>query len=204
MAPEDFGGGGDKILVPLELKRRAILPTTKSVGREAQARPQFRVVARRQERFEREAAEDAGELLRPADARRQILSRHGVGHADEVSGDFGGAPFGGAKKQVGDRPLKGAERRAVNRVNNDGNPRAPRRQAGQEAGFAAVSMDDARRRGAKHFDQTQPGQKIAPRMNGTNQRRQDGQQFRLAAKADSSEPSGPVVGPATRLTSRPG
>src|ERR1051325_10652538 len=62
------------------------------IGLDSKTGAQFGIVLRSQKWVEREAAEDRGVLLRLSDTGCQILSLHGFGHDDEVSGDFGGAP----------------------------------------------------------------------------------------------------------------
>jgi len=54
----------------------------------------------------------------------------------------------------------------MNGVKDDGHPGAMRGQAGQNAGFAAVRVDNARRGGAEHFDQPPPGQISTTVMSG--------------------------------------
>ena len=133
-----------------------------------------------------------------------ILAGHGVGHADEMSGDGAGAAFGRQKDGIWQRALKRAEGRAVNGVDDDGNAGAARRQTAQDSGFAAVRMDDARAGLAENSGQTPPARASLNRMNGTNQGREDGQESGIGLEGGFQRAFRPGGRPGKRLTSMPG
>ena len=59
-----------------------------------------------------------------------------------MGGNAGGALFGGAEDRVGQPPLKRAERRAVNGVENDRHTSTRRGETAEDAGFAAVGVNE--------------------------------------------------------------
>ena len=116
------GATANKSSWPLSLNSRAILPTTKSSG----AMPNF---LRSAKSFFAARNGSSGKplkilrvLLRLADAGGEILFPHRVGDDEEMVGDARGVFFGGAENEIGGGVLKIAERRAVDRVNDDGTP----------------------------------------------------------------------------------
>src|ERR1051325_6902806 len=112
------------------------------IGLDSKTGAQFGIVLRSQKWVEREAAEDRGVLLRLSDTGCQILSLHGFGHDDEVSGDFGGAPFCCAKRKVGQRTLERTKGGAVDGVDDDWHAGTRGSQAAQNTGFAAMRSEE--------------------------------------------------------------
>ena len=90
------GRDGEQIVVPFELEQPRDFADDKIVRRKAEFFAEFQIIFRGEKRFEREAAEDFGALLRRADAGGEILLRHRIGDDDEMIGDAGGVAFGGA------------------------------------------------------------------------------------------------------------
>src|SRR6185312_17256217 len=91
-----------------------------------------------------EAAENFCVLPSPPNPRRKVLFRHGVGDGDKMSGDAPGAPFRGAKNEIGESALKFSERGSVNGVDDDRHSGACGRKPSQDAGLAAVCMNNLR------------------------------------------------------------
>ena len=129
---------------PLSLNSRPILPMTKSFSARPSCRRSARSFVGLQERFQVETAENAREHCRLADAGGEIQFRHRRRGTEEMVGDAGGALFGGGENEIGGRALKIAERRAVDVVNDDRNTRAFGGEPAENAGLAAVGVDDAR------------------------------------------------------------
>ena len=140
---------GQQVVVPLELKQTGDLADHNVVRREAEPGAELKVVGCREERFEREPAEDFGVLVRAPDAGGQVLPLHGFGHDDEMSGDPGGVALRRTKQRIGYRALEGAEGWPVNGVNDDRHARARRGEPAQNARFAAVGVNDLRPARAK-------------------------------------------------------
>src|SRR5437867_3064521 len=103
----------------LEFRQSGDLAYDKVFGPQSQPGADRRIVAGFEERFEPEAAEDAGELFPTPNAGGKILPRHRVADADKVRRPARGAAFGCGEDKVGRRTLECAKRRAVNRVDND-------------------------------------------------------------------------------------
>ena len=108
----------------------------------------------------------------------------------------GGIFFSGAENEVGGGVLEIAERRAMNRVDDDRNARAPCREPAKNARLAAVGVDDVGLLFAQDFFQSAERQKILERMNGADEFGNDCRAVReFLQTSGSSEPSGPMVGP---------
>ena len=151
-------GDGQQVVVPLELEEAGDFADDDILRRKAEPGAELEVVGRGEERFKREAAEDSRVLVRAPDAGGQVLLLHGVGHDDEMGGDPGGNTFRRAKQRVGQRALKGAEGWPVNGVEDDRHARAGGGEPAQNAGFAAVGVDDVRPARAKQLGEPLPGQ----------------------------------------------
>ena len=132
----------NKVSWPFEREEPGDFADDDVVGREAEAGAEGGIVLGGEIGLERKAAEDAGVLFGAPDAGGQVLLRHRVGDGDEMGGDAGGALFGGAEERVGQAPLKRTERRAVNGVDDDRHAGAGRGEAAEDAGFAAVGVDE--------------------------------------------------------------
>ena len=79
------------------------------IGRKAPAGARCQIVFNGEEWFDREAAEDAGELIGASEVGSEVLPRHGVGHADKVRGAPRGVAFSGEEDGVGQHALKRTE-----------------------------------------------------------------------------------------------
>jgi len=138
-----------------------------------------------------------------ADAGGEVLDSHGIGNGHEMAGYGGGAAFGGTEEKVGNgswnEPKKGR-----GCVENQRHPGACRCQPSQDAGFAAVRVDDVGSLRTEHLHEAAEREAIFPRMDGPDQFGQDGQESGAAAKQDSSEPSRPKERPETKFTCKPG
>ena len=106
MASQDFRGGVNQIVMALEFEQPRDFANDKILRPNAKARSKLKVISRAQEWSKVKPAEDPGVDLRLANAGGNILARHGIGHADELSCDGAGAPFRGQKNGVRHRPLK--------------------------------------------------------------------------------------------------
>jgi hypothetical protein len=78
------------------------------------------------------------------DSGSQIATSHCVGRANEVSRCSSGDFFGGEKNSIGNWALEWAKGRPVNVVNNYRHRRTPGSEATENAGLAAVGMDNLR------------------------------------------------------------
>ena len=195
------GGDCEQVVVPLEFEEPGDFADDDIVRREAQPGAELEVVGRGEERFEREAAEDLGVLVRAPDAGGQVLLLHGFGNDHEMRGDPGGITFRRTKQRVGERTLEGAEGRSVNRVENDRDTCAGRGQPPQNARFAAVGVDNLRLPGAKQFRELLPGPTSFQGWSGRTSSGTTVSRVRAAGESGSREPSGPRVGPAIKSTS---
>ena len=124
----------------------------------------------------------SGVLIRAPDAGGQVLLLHGIGHDDEMGGDPGGVTFRSAKQRVGHRTLKGAEGWPVNGVEDDRHAGAGGGEPPQDAGLAAVRVDDVGPAGAKQLGELPPGQTVFPRVKRADQFRHDGEQGRAVGE----------------------
>src|ERR1043166_2641035 len=102
----------------LEFEESRDLPDDNVTGLETPARAQSGIVFRGGVGSEVEPAEDLRVLLRAANACGEILPGHRVGDGNEMGRHARGSPFGRAKRQVGQRALKGTERESVDGVND--------------------------------------------------------------------------------------
>ena len=168
-AANDPGRGVNQVVVAFELEEAGDLSHDEIVRLESVSRAKVGVVGGGEEGFERKTAEDAGELIRVADACLEELLRHRVRDGDEVRGASGGVTLGGGEDEVGKRALKRAKRRAVNGVDDDGNTGAFRRQPAKDARLAAVGVNDVRPAVAEHSSEFAQCQPIMNRMNGADE-----------------------------------
>ena len=143
---------------------------------------QRQIVRRVQKRFHGEAAENAREHFRAADAGGEIEPRHGLGGTDEMRGDSGGVTFGGGKNPVGQRALKRAEGRAVNVVDDHRHARAPGREAAENSRLAAVGVDDVGLLFAQDFFQLAQREPVFQRMNRADEFGHAREDFRRAGR----------------------
>ena len=169
--------------MPLELKEAGDLADDDIVRREAQPGAELQVIGRVEEWFEREPAEDLRVLVRAPDACGQVLPLHGLSNYHKMSGAPGGVTLRGTKQRVGGPTLEGAERRAVNCVENDRNPGAGSSQPAQDARFAAVGVDQLRLPGAKQSRELLPGPCVFPGVERTHEFGHDGEQGRAASES---------------------
>jgi hypothetical protein len=117
------------------------------------------------------AAVDARELVRLTDAGLEVEARHGIGDGDEVGSGTGGQAFGREEECIGERVLEGAERRAMDGVDDDGDTSAAGGESADEAGFSAVGMDDVRGGEAEPAGEIEEGVEIEPGMDGADEGR---------------------------------
>lgn len=173
---------GKQVIVALEFEEAGDVADDDVVRSDLPARANRRIVGGRQERGQREAAEDFSVLGRLADAGGKILACHGVGDGDEMGGDFAGAAFSGAKKSVGQRALKRAEGRAVDGVDNDGDGGTMSGEASEKTRLAAVSVDNVGTELAEETSEFAPGKQVFPRMDGADQFRQEPEGLRRSGE----------------------
>ena len=88
----------------------------------------------------------------------------------------------GAKESVGCEALKRPEGWAVNGVDNNRNARARAAQPAQNAGLAAVGVDDVGPGRAEFTGQGKQGAKVVQRMDGADEGRDDGKELRVTAR----------------------
>ena len=149
----------------LEREQARDLANDKGVARDVKSVAQERIVGGVGEGFDLESAEDAGVILRFADACGEIKSGHCVGGAEEVCGELGSVSFGSGEKGVGEVSLERAEGRAMDVVDDDGNVGAGGGDASEDSSFAAVGVDDV---GLLCFEQSRQvleREEIFQRMN---------------------------------------
>lgn len=168
-AADQFGRSGEEIIVSFQLSEARDFPHDKIIGGESEPGADAGVVAGLEKWFEREAAEDAGVLLRSSDACGKVLLRHGVGDGDEVSRGPGGEAFGGGEDPIAQRSLKWTERRAVNGVNDDGHSRTPGGEASEHAGLAAMGVNDVGPAFAQQAGEFKHGERVVPGMNRSDE-----------------------------------
>src|ERR1035441_2576336 len=87
---DEFRRNGEQIIVPLELEQPRDFADDEIAGINSQFFPQFQIIFRRKKWLEREAAEDFGVLLRPANAGGEIFVLHRIGDDDEMRRGAGG------------------------------------------------------------------------------------------------------------------
>lgn len=139
---EDASQDEKQIVVAFEREQARDLADDKGVTRDAESVAQERIVVGVGKRFDSEAAEDARVILWFADACGEIEFRHRIGGAKEVRGELRGVTLGGGEDGVGEVSLERAEGRAVDVVDDDGNFGACGGDASEDAGFAAVGVND--------------------------------------------------------------
>ena len=122
-----------------------------------------------EKRVQIETAEDACEHLRLADSGREINFGHRGGGTEKMVGHARGGFFRSSENEIGHRTLERTERRTVQMMNNDRHARAPGGEAAEDAGFAAVRVDEVRLLRAENFFQRPQRQKILQRMHGADQ-----------------------------------
>lgn len=171
------GSGGDEIVVALVFKEAGDFAGDEIVGMDAEALAQVGIVLGGEERLEIEAADDAGELVGATDAGGAVLAGHGIGDDDEVGGEGAGEAFGGAKGGVGGGALKGAERGAVDGVENDGDAGSAGGKSAEEAGFAAVGVDDIGLIAAQEGREGEPGSGVEQGVDGADEGGEEGEGF---------------------------
>ncbi len=147
---------------------------TKSSGSNTVSGAERKVVFRSEKRFELKAAEDFRVLRRPADAGGEVLLLHRIGNDDEMTRDAGSIFFGGAENEIGGGILKIAKRRAVNRVDDDGNTGASGGEPAENARLAAVGVDDVRFLFAQDFFKLSQREPVFERMNRPDEFGNDG------------------------------
>ena len=168
-------GNGKQIVVSLEFEKPGSFPYDQVAGIQSVTGAPGGVVPCVEKWCQREAAENAGVLLGPADAGGKILVAHGVGDGDEMTGAAGGTEFGGAKEPVGGAALERTEGRAVNGVNNGWHPGPRGGESSENTGLAAVRVDQVGSLRPKQFREFAQRDEIIPRMNGTDEFRENGQ-----------------------------
>src|SRR5450432_2899486 len=104
--------------------------------------------------------------------------------------ESGGDLFGGAKDEVGKRPLKGSEGWTVNVVNDHRNPRAASSEAAQHPRLAAVRVNDIRTEAAQPAGQIRYRETIFPGVNRSDERRHNVEQAGAAGQGRFKRPFG--------------
>jgi len=137
--------------VAFEFEKAGDFADDKVVSGDAQSGAEFSIVFGGEIRGEIEAAENFCVLLAPANTRGEILFGHRIGNGDEMSGNAAGAAFGGAEEEIREAVLKIAEGRAVDRVDDGGHTRFGGGESAENAGFAAVCVDDVGARTAEEL-----------------------------------------------------
>ena len=165
---------GKQVIVALQFEKPGDFADYKIIRRDVPMGAKRRVVDGGQIRGKRKAAEDFGVLRRLANAGGEVLACHGIGHDDEMRGDFASAAFGGAKEAIRQETLKGSERRPVNGVNDDGHAGAMSGKASEETSLAAVGVDNIGMKLAKDTGEMTPGDEVFPGVERADQFRQKG------------------------------
>ena len=92
-----------------ELEETGDLANDDVLRQKAEPGAKLEIVGGRNERFEREPADDVRELVRPPNTGGQVLPLHRLSHDHKASGDPGGVTLRRTKQRVGERLLKAAE-----------------------------------------------------------------------------------------------
>jgi hypothetical protein len=100
-AGDNIRGDGEKIVMAFEREEARDFPDYEVGWIQIETRAQGGIGLSLKERFEVEAAENPGILVRLPDAGVQVLVDHGMGDRDEMGGDTGGILFGVAEREIG-------------------------------------------------------------------------------------------------------
>jgi hypothetical protein len=88
-----------------------------------------------------------------------------------MSGDFAGAPFGQLEQPIGQRPLKSAEGRAMDCMDDNRHSCSAGGEATDYSGFTTMSVDDVWLLRSKDFLKRPQCLNVFPRPNWPNQLR---------------------------------
>jgi hypothetical protein len=104
-----------------------------------------------------------------ADAGGEVLVAHGVGNHDKVVCESSGELFGSKEAGVGQGSLERPERRAMDGMNDDGDAGLAGSYSTEEAGFAAMGMEDVRFLVFQVPYELQQGPGILPGVDGADE-----------------------------------
>ncbi len=200
----EVGRDGEKVLVAFEFEEASDFPDDDISHLEPELGSELRVISGREERFECKAAQDTGELIGAADARGKVLDLHGLSDNDEVVGDVCRTAFSAPEEGVGEGALEGAEGRAVNGMNDERDAGARGGEAAEDAGFAAVSVNDVRAAAGENLAEAPAGEEVLPGMDWPDEFREDLEDAGVVVEDRLEGALGPAGGSGDEVDFEPG